>query len=202
VKLFEALLWEPGAGYFLLEHHLRRLASAAAHFGRRADPDAIRKELQRFAETLPAAQPRKVRLELAADETLFLEHVDVKPSSLVRAALARDPVDSGDELLRYKTSRRETYARALAARPGFADVVLWNERRELTDTCAGNLVLELDGRKLTPAASSGLLPGTFRAHLLERGEIEEAVLPVDALARAGRLWLINSVRRWCDLEMG
>jgi branched-subunit amino acid aminotransferase/4-amino-4-deoxychorismate lyase len=202
MRLFEALLWEPGAGYFLLEHHLRRLARSAAHFGHPADADGIRKELLRFAETLPAGQPRKVRLELSAAGTLFLEHVDVKPSALVRAALARDPVDSADELLRHKTSRRETYERALAARPGFADVLLWNERRELTDTCAGNVVLELDGRRLTPAASSGLLPGTFRELLLQRGEIEEAVLPVDALERATRLWFVNSVRRWCDLEIG
>jgi para-aminobenzoate synthetase/4-amino-4-deoxychorismate lyase len=200
VRLFEALLWEPGAGFFLLEHHLRRLERSAAAFGYPADGDALRKELARFAETLPA-RPRKVRLELSADGALFLEHVDVKPSSLVRAALAREPVDSADPFLRHKTSRRKVYERALSARPGFADVVLWNERGELTDTCAGNVVLELDGRKLTPAASSGLLPGTFRDFLLERGEIAEAVLPVEALARASRLWFVNSVRRWCELQV-
>jgi para-aminobenzoate synthetase/4-amino-4-deoxychorismate lyase len=201
LRLFEALLWEPGSGYFLLEHHLRRLAGSAAHFRYPADSASIRKELERFAEALPA-QPRKVRLELAADGALFLEHVDVKPSAPVRAALAAEPVDSANELLRHKTSRREVYERALAAHPDRADVVLWNERRELTDTCAGNVVLELDGRKLTPAVASGLLPGTVRAFLLGRGEIEEAVLPVDALARATRLWFVNSVRRWCDLEIG
>ncbi len=200
MRIYEALLWEPGAGYFLLEHHLRRLAGTAAHFRHPADTDAIRKELLRFAEAL-SEEPRKVRLELSADGALFLEHVEVKPSTLVRAALAREPVDSADPFLRHKTSRREVYERARAAHPGADDVVLWNERRELTDTCAGNLVLELDGRRLTPAASSGLLPGTFRDWLISRGEIEEAVLPVEALARATRLWFINSVRRWCDLRV-
>jgi para-aminobenzoate synthetase/4-amino-4-deoxychorismate lyase len=200
VRLFEALLWEPGAGYFLLEHHLRRLERSAAHFGYPADTHAVRKELARLAESLPD-RPRKVRLELSADGALFLEHVDLKPSAPVRAALARDPVDGADPFLRHKTSRREVYERALAARPGFADVVLWNERGELTETCAGNVVLDLDGRKLTPAASSGLLPGTFRDFLLERGEIAEAVLPVEALARASRLWFVNSVRRWCELQV-
>jgi para-aminobenzoate synthetase/4-amino-4-deoxychorismate lyase len=62
-------------------------------------------------------------------------------------------------------------------------------------------VLALAGRRLTPAAASGLLPGTFRELLLERGEIAEAVLPVEALARASRLWFVNSVRRWCELQV-
>jgi len=200
VKLFEALLWEPGEGYFLLDRHLARLARSAAHFGYRADAGAVGKALDRFAESLPA-RPRKVRLELAVDGALFLEHVDVKRSTPVRAALAREPVDSGDELLRHKTSRREVYARALAGRPGFDDVVLWNERGELTETSAANLVLELDGRRVTPPVSCGLLPGTFREELLARGEIEEAVLPIAALARAPRAWLVNSVRRWCELQV-
>ena len=143
--------------------------------------------------------PRKVRLELSADGGLFLEDVAVKPSAPIRAALAAEPVDSADEFLRHKTSRRGVYERALAARPRAQDVLLWNERGELTDTCAGNLVLELDGRSLTPRADCGLLPGTFRAELLERGEIEEAVLPVKELERATAVRFINSVRRWCDL---
>lgn len=196
-ELYEALLWEPGSGYFLLERHLARLAASAAHFGFRLDLPYVRAELTEFGAEL--AVPRKVRLELSADEGLFIEDVDVKPSAPIRAALAAEPVDSADEFLRHKTSRRNVYERALAARPRAQDVLLWNERGELTDTCAGNLVLELDGRKLTPQVSCGLLPGTFRAELLERGEIAEAVLPVKALERATAVRFINSVRRWCDL---
>jgi para-aminobenzoate synthetase/4-amino-4-deoxychorismate lyase len=197
-RIYEALLWEPGAGYFLLERHLRRLGRSTAHFGFAVHADAARKALLEFAETLPD-EPRKVRLEASRDGSLFVEHVDVKPSSPVRVALAGEPVDSQDEFLRHKTSRREVYERALAARPDVQDVLLWNERGELTDTCAANVVLEFGGRRLTPLAASGLLPGTFREHLLERGEIEEALLPRDDLARATGLWLVNSVRRWCEL---
>jgi branched-subunit amino acid aminotransferase/4-amino-4-deoxychorismate lyase len=75
------------------------------------------------------------------------------------------------------------------------DVLLWNERSELTETCSANIVLEIDEQRLTPALSSGLLPGTYRAHLLERGEIEERVLPLASLERASAIFLINSVRR-------
>lgn len=196
-ELYEAILWEPGSGYFLLERHLGRLAGSAAHFGFELDLPYVRAELLEFAGEL--AGPRKVRLELSRDGGLFLEEVAAKPGTPVRAALAAEPVDSADEFLRHKTSRRGVYEKALAARPRAHDVLLWNERGELTDTCAGNVVLELDGRRLTPHADAGLLPGTFRAELLARGEIAEAVLPVPSLGRAARAWLINSVRRWCDL---
>jgi branched-subunit amino acid aminotransferase/4-amino-4-deoxychorismate lyase len=199
-SLYEALLWEPPEGFFLLERHLARAARSGAHFGLPVDVGSLRARLADFARTLPA-RPRKVRLEIAAGGAVALEHVDLKPSTPVRAELARDPVDSGDELLRHKTSEREVYERALAARPGADDVLLWNERGEITETCTANVVLEIDGRRLTPHHSSGLLPGTFRGHLLERGEIEEAVLPVAAIERATRLFLINSVRRWCELSV-
>lgn len=199
-RIYEALLWEPGASYFLLERHLRRFGASAAHFHFDVHPDAARKRLLAFAESLPD-HPRKVRLEASRDGSMFVEHVDVKPSAPVRVALASEPVDSRDEFLRHKTSRREVYERALAARPDVQDVLLWNERGELTETCAANLVVERDGRRVTPPLACGLLPGTFREHLLERGEIEEGRLTRDDLARASGLWLVNSVRRWCELVL-
>ena len=198
-ELYEALLWEPPTGYYLLDEHLQRLARSALHFRFALDLERARNELLSFSRTLPAV-PRKVRLELSADGSTVLEHVDVKPSTPVRVALAPTPVASADEFLRHKTSRRGVYERALASRPDAQDVLLWNERRELTESCASNLVLEIDGRRLTPHAACGLLPGTFRCHLLERGEIEEAVLGVDAIPRASRSFLINSVRKWYEVR--
>jgi branched-subunit amino acid aminotransferase/4-amino-4-deoxychorismate lyase len=80
-------------------------------------------------------------------------------------------------------------------------VILWNERGELTETCHGNVVLEIEGRRLTPPLSSGLLPGVFRAHLLDCGEIQEHILPVGSIEAASAFFLINSVRRWCEIRL-
>jgi para-aminobenzoate synthetase/4-amino-4-deoxychorismate lyase len=197
--LLEALLWEPDAGYFLLDRHLRRLAGAARRFGVPLDEAQVAAELQAAARGLRA--PAKVRLMVKDDGGLALESAPVAPIAGMRAALAATPVSSSDELLRFKTSRREAYARARAERPGVDEVILWNERRELTETCTGNLVLEIEGQRLTPPASSGLLSGTFREHLLEAGEIREQVLPLEALDRASRAFHVNSVRRWVPLEL-
>ena len=49
---------------------------------------------------------------------------------------------------------------------------------------------------VTPPLQSGLLPGVFRAELLERGEIAERVITADEVKTAEEVWLINSVRKW------
>jgi len=191
--LYEGLLWEPSGGYFLLDGHLDRLARSAAHFAWDIDVAEVRARLLAFAEGL-GDQPRKVRLELSAAGHVSLEHVDVKPTEPAQLALAREPVDSRDVFLRHKTSRRQVYERARAEHPGADDVLLWNERHELTEACSANLVLEIDGRRWTPALAAGLLPGTYRAHLLARGDVEERVLPIESLEQASAIFLINSVR--------
>jgi para-aminobenzoate synthetase/4-amino-4-deoxychorismate lyase len=112
----------------------------------------------------------------------------------VRVGLARTPVTTTDVRLYHKTTRRDVYDTARASRPDCDDVILWNERGELTETTIANLVLAIDGRHYTPPVSAGLLAGTMRAHLLARGEIEERVLALSDLSRATEIWLINSVR--------
>ena len=81
------------------------------------------------------------------------------------------------------------------------DVLLWNDAGELTEFTRGNLVLDIDGQRLTPPVSSGLLDGTLRRELVERGELVERVLTRDDLARAQALWFINSVRGWIPVQL-
>jgi para-aminobenzoate synthetase/4-amino-4-deoxychorismate lyase len=114
-------------------------------------------------------------------------------------ALSPEPVDERDVFLFHKTTHRVAYERARAAMPGADDVILWNRHGELTESTIANLVLEIDGRRVTPPLASGLLGGVFRDHLLRRGEIVEEALPVTALGRATRAWLVNSVRRWIEV---
>jgi para-aminobenzoate synthetase/4-amino-4-deoxychorismate lyase len=105
-----------------------------------------------------------------------------------------DPVDPADVLLYHKTTARHVYDRARLS--GVDDVILWNPQGQVTEATIFNLVVELDGVLVTPPVACGLLGGTFRAELLHRGEIREAVVTVDDLRRASRLWLINSVQEW------
>ena len=75
-----------------------------------------------------------------------------------------------------------------------------NQRGELTEFTKGNLVLQLDGQCVTPPVSCGLLDGTYRSWLLEQGKLVERVLRPEAVSRADAIYLINSVRRWVQIE--
>ncbi|HYW10081.1 MAG TPA: aminodeoxychorismate synthase component I [Longimicrobium sp.] len=192
--LLETLLHEPVAGFFLLDEHLARLERSAAHFDFRFDRREI---LRRLHAVVSPDQALRIRLLLdrAGAITVGAAPLDAAPSP-VRLGLAAEPVDSREPLLFHKTTRRDVYNRARAARPECDDVLLVNERGELTESTVANLVLHLDGALLTPPLDSGLLPGVFRAHLLRRGIIHERVLTLADVERARGIYLINSVRRW------
>jgi branched-subunit amino acid aminotransferase/4-amino-4-deoxychorismate lyase len=88
-----------------------------------------------------------------------------------------------------------------AMQPEYDDVVLWTADGAVTETTLGNIVVEIGGRKVTPPVEAGLLAGTFRAELLERGEIVEARVTLDDLKSASRVWIVNSVREWWPAEV-
>jgi len=152
---------------------------------------------------LAPAVPLRVRLLLAADGSLRTETypIAVESETLpVRLGLAGEPIDSVDPFLHFKTTNRGVYERARASRSDCGDVLLWNERGEITESTIANLVARIDGELVTPPVSSGLLAGTFRAELLARGEITERVIRVEELKNADALFLINSVQRWRGVE--
>jgi para-aminobenzoate synthetase/4-amino-4-deoxychorismate lyase len=111
---------------------------------------------------------------------------------------ASTPVDSHDPFLANKTTQRQVYETARRAHPDVDDVILANERGEITESTIANVVAEIDGVRYTPPLACGLLGGTFRGERLAAGEIRERVLRRDDLVSAPRLWLINSVREWVD----
>ncbi len=197
------------AGYFLLARHLGRLEHSARYFSRPFDAGAIQRLLAEMAAALARARPavpHKVRVFLAADGSLRLDHEPLPPPpcpdiTKPQVCPAAEPVDSTDPFLYHKTTYREAYERALLARPGYDDVLLFNERGELTESTRANLVVELDGALFTPPICSGLLPGTLRAHLLDRGTVSEQVLAVADLERCTRLFLANSVRGMWEVTL-
>ena len=197
-SLLETLLWEPAEGFFLVEEHLHRLAESAAYFGIRADHSLVRRHLEEFADGLPQ-QPHRIRLVVDRNGCMHSEAMTLNAStSPVRLALAAEPVDPSDPFLYNKTTHRAIYDRAKASRRDFDDVVLWNACGEITETTIANIVVEIDGVKVTPPLACGLLPGVFRAWLLGRGEITERRIYGGDLRRASRIWVVNSVRKWRD----
>ncbi len=195
-SLLETLLWTPSEDYALLDKHLARLAESAEYFDVALDAAAVRQSLLARACAF-AESPHKLRLLVAQDGAVTLEAEPLAAPAAPAArpvALARSPVDRSDPFLYHKTTRRRVYADALASRPGFDDVILFNADREVTESSRANVAAEIDGVLCTPPVACGLLAGTCRAHLLETGVLVERVITVDALLRSPRVFLVNSVR--------
>lgn len=195
--LFETLAWRPHRGAPRLERHLGRLAASARHFDLPFDAEAARERLA--AAVVGRSEPQRVRLELFPDGRLAASAEPFRRERRPwRVALASRPVDGADPALCHKTTRRAVYDQALAEarRRGLDEPLLWNRSGELTEGARTNLMLEIDGRWLTPARRCGLLAGVFRQQLLETGRVEEAILRPADLARAERVALVNALRGW------
>lgn len=195
-RLLESLLLKDGE-FFLLDEHLLRLKDSAQYFAFALDLDRVGKALAGIGKERPKGL-HKVRLLMDRAGMVAVEAQELSQGwpAQVSVRMAKDRVDSSDPYLFHKTTRRSTYERMLAANPGADDVVLVNERGEVTETCSSNVVARVGGRLVTPPRECGLLAGTFRGHLLARGVIEERLLSVEEFLAAPRKWLINSVRRW------
>jgi len=207
-QLIETLAWDPGTGLLLLERHLNRLAASAEYFGFVCDVGVVRRRLAEATRGL--RRPHRVRLLL--DERggiaialfpLALRAVtlaDRPPAGRRRAvlpvALARGTVRRRDPFLHHKTTRRGVYENAVAGQPGLDEVILHNEEGEITEATIANVVVRDAKGWWTPPVESGLLAGTFRAELLERGAICEKPLTAADLRAAKEIWLISSVRGW------
>ncbi|MEM8707950.1 MAG: aminodeoxychorismate synthase component I [Actinomycetota bacterium] len=197
-RLLETIAWHPETGPVLLERHLDRLALAATHFGFDVDPDDVQAEIEAFTADRPSVLRVLVDLHGTTEiQPRAMPELDGTPTVVFDTR----PIDRGDEFLRHKTTRRDRYDEARERFPDAYDVLLWNRLGQLCESTIANLVVEIDGEYRTPPVDAGLLPGTKRDDLLAAGEIVEATVTYDDLRDADRVWLINSVRGWVEVEV-
>jgi para-aminobenzoate synthetase/4-amino-4-deoxychorismate lyase len=194
-KLLESILWTPSDGFFLLDDHLRRLEDSGLYFGFAVETDEIRKELERNDHSFPQ-RALKIRLTVNRLGELYIEEIPIEFSGAVQVVLATDPIRRDDIFLYHKTTHRHVYEDALQGHVDCDDVLLWNERGEITETTTANVVVESKGQLVTPPVECGLLAGTFRNSLLTESIISERVITLEELEEFDSLYLINSVRKW------
>jgi para-aminobenzoate synthetase/4-amino-4-deoxychorismate lyase len=169
------------------------LRDSAGYFGFEYSEPRIRAALNRAVAN--GSEPLRVRLLLSrTGETRVEQTPLLAPDVPLRVQLAEDSVDSSDVFLFHKSTNRHVYNRRL--RPGCDDTILWNQIGQVTEATKANVVVDLHGSLVTPPVECGLLAGTFRAELLSRGELQEAIVTTAELRQANRLWLINSVHEW------
>jgi para-aminobenzoate synthetase/4-amino-4-deoxychorismate lyase len=195
----EAMTARPGAGMPRLDRHLARLAASAHHLGFRYDEAQVREALR----AVPDGAGLRVRLDLHRDGRVDVtcRPMPISPSppgGPVRLVVDDEPVDPRRWELFHKTSLRDTYERRAARHPEADDVVLVNDRGEVTETTIATLVVQLRGGWFTPPLSAGCLPGVERGWLLEEGVLVERRLTVADLHTADAIAVVNSLRGWRD----
>ena len=196
-ELLETLRHEPASGFRHRIEHLARLEASARYFGFafvRSDAEAV---LEKAVAELGGAEG-VVRLLLARDGSVRIDLSEAPPSAPapVRVAIHPQPVDPSDVWLYHKTTRRGPYERRRDDRPDVDDVVLVNNRGEVTESTIANVAVKLGEAWFTPSLGSGLLAGTYRAVLLREGRLSERSIRVEELGDAGGLALVSSVRGW------
>jgi para-aminobenzoate synthetase / 4-amino-4-deoxychorismate lyase len=200
-QLLESLLLDNG-DYFLLKEHAKRLENSAQYFGFPFDEKRLKKALHEYSGSNKHGLI-KVRLLLEKDGVFTIDGQPItQQDTVLKVSIAKEPVDKSNIFLYHKTTNREIYSTFQKQKPPEVfDILLWNQEGELTEFTNGNLVLELDGTLWTPPVKSGLLAGTFRDRLVEKGEIQEKVLTHSDLKKASKIWFINSVRKWRKVQL-
>lgn len=218
--LIETLLLEPEKGYWLLEEHLSRLKESADYFSYLFPAEEVRQVLDTVPkDTNTRGKCYRVRLTLAKDGTLEItSHTCDAPSlrclpdvpaathdGLPIIGLSEYRTDSSSPYFFHKTSHRDLFTNEFsrAQKENLFDVVLLNDREELTEGCITNLILFLDGKYYTPPIDSGLLAGTMRQHLLSQSSVNvhEKTLMAEDLYRAEAVFCCNSVRGVVQVRM-
>lgn len=192
--LIECLRYAPFDGLRYLDQHLSRLARSARYFRFHFDEHCLRSHLTR----INTGSPAKVRVALSpsGEIRIDLTALPALTRSPLVVAIDTHPVRSDDIFMRHKTSNRDNYRAARARFPGVDDVIMVNERGEITEGTIANIAALIEDKWWTPPLSSGCLPGVERSIAISKGQLHERILQIDQLLRADGLALLSSVRGW------
>jgi para-aminobenzoate synthetase/4-amino-4-deoxychorismate lyase len=183
-SLLETVLWTPQSGYFLLEKHIERMQDSAGYFDFSFSKEYLKLHLEKLSTEFRSPQRIRILLNRQGEINTETKNFQIQEKPF-KVYLTEQSLNSGEVFLYHKTTYRSIYPSPV---PGMDDVLLYNEKYELTEFTIGNLVVERDGKLFTPPISCGLLAGTFRAYLLETQQIRECIIRTDELIHCAKIY--------------
>ncbi|OLL24249.1 putative aminodeoxychorismate lyase [Neolecta irregularis DAH-3] len=188
-SMIESILYDPSLeqSFYLLHLHLQRLLYSAKNLNYNIDLDKVKKTLE---ETTPTTRT----------QTCCFRVID--PSYFLPASSFTEPIpDYFRPFVENKTTYRSHYtaARERFEITGNQEVLLWNERNELTEGSITNFAVLRKLKWITPPLECGLLDGVLRKTLLDQGTIKgvkivEGKVFKERLQHGEEILLFNSVR--------
>lgn len=196
--LFETLKTVDGVPYFLDRHLDRLTRSANALLFVEPDLHSIAGKMREVAGSSEWKMGR-LRLTYFSNGEFLISHEELvidesKVFSLGISPYTRSAAEfvSGHKTLSYTVA---AFGLRSAAKSGHDDLLYLNESGAVIETGLANILVELEGKLLTPRTDSGILPGIIRGVLLEWfPEIHEARIGLDDLKAATGLYLLSSIR--------
>ena len=179
------------------DQHLERLTKASRYFAYPFDPEELRQKIEEECQACDSYQDYRLRITISKSGEMELSRQILTPlsPSFCKAKLCLQEADLNQAFTYFKTTHRPHL------RLGEQEKIYHNKSGELLETSIGNLVLKINGKLYTPPISQGILPGIYRQHLLETGQVEEKVLTVPDLDQAEAVYGCNAVRGLYELEV-
>ena len=179
------------------DQHLERLTKASRYFAYPFDPKKMRQKIEEECQACDSHQDYRLRITISKSGEMELSPQILEPLSptFCKAKLCLQEADLQTPFTYFKTTHRPHLSL------GEQEIIYHNVVGELLETSIGNLVLKINGKLYTPPISLGILPGIYRQHLLERGQVEEKVLTLADLNQAETIYGCNAVRGLYELEL-
>ena len=81
------------------------------------------------------------------------------------------------------------------------DNIILNENNELTETSCANIYLQIKGKIYTPPISSGILPGSIRQILINKGIVKVKKLYFEDLLKAEKIYISNAILGFRECQL-
>src|SRR6516164_3882921 len=133
-RLIETMRVSESGEVYLLDRHLHRLRHSARHFSFKYDSDKVREQITAAAPRQPAC----LRLLLSQNGDLEMSSGPLPTDHFRLLKLSSVRVNSKDQFLYHKTTKRGVYEEARRDCGADADVILINELDEITETTITN----------------------------------------------------------------
>ena len=179
------------------DQHLERLTKASRYFAYPFDSENLRQKIGKECQACDSHQDYRLRIILRKSGGMEVSRQLLAPlsPSFCKAKLCLQEADLNQSFTYFKTTHRPHL------NLDKQEIIYHNAAGELLETSIGNLVLKIAGKLYTPPTSLGILPGIYRQHLLETGQVEEKVLTVPDLNQAEAVYGCNAVRGLYELEV-
>jgi branched-subunit amino acid aminotransferase/4-amino-4-deoxychorismate lyase len=197
-SLLETMRVEPDGKILLLDRHLNRLRRSAQQFSFHCEIEQIRDAVLKRASSVEKLSWLRLTLDAQGQHAVESGALEIRNPRSVKLAPFR--VNSDNPSLYHKTTNREIYDAARREGDAETEVLLVNERGEITEATIANVAVRRSAQWITPRSSCGLLNGVMRSELLDTGRVVEGIIFAEELKPGEIVRCFNALRGVFEVE--